>query len=256
MRSSCLLALILIAFAGVAASQPIRSASGNAYNSDGQLLFRQTHYWYADTHGKAHGLTVYSCPDGHAFARRLSDYGTHPATPDFSLEDAQTGYEEGVRTKDGQRTVYVRRGSGMPESGAPLPAATNAVIDDGFNAYVAEHWQSLLDGHKVPIQYLVPSRHTFYRFLIVKVDGAAPGELRLRMQFDYWFGRFLPHVYVVYDVATRDLIRYEGISNIRDSAGDNVSVRIESPSADHHDNVPSAQLDTALIAPLDGHCTL
>jgi len=239
-----------------AVAGPIRSARGEAYGNDGRLLFIQTHYWYADGAGEPRGFTLYSCPDGHAFARRASDYGTHPDTPDFALEIAPTGYREGVRGEGAQRVVYVQRRSGRPEQDAPLPGAEHPVIDDGFNAYAAAHWDALTSGQKVPIEYLVPSRHRFYHFRIVKVDDANPDELRLRMQFDFWFGRFLPHVYVVYDTASRHLIRYEGISNIRDGNGDNVHVRIESPVSERRDDVPRAQLDAALATPLDGRCAL
>ncbi|HET9835655.1 MAG TPA: hypothetical protein VFP88_04845 [Rhodanobacteraceae bacterium] len=248
--------LILISFAGIADAESIRSASGDAYDRDGHLVFRQIHYWYNDEAGEPRGFTLYACPDGRAFARRTSDYGTHPDTPDFALEIAPTGYREGVRSEAAQRIVYVQRRSDRPEQDAPLPSAEYPVIDDGFNAYAASHWDALLSGEDVPIQYLVPSRHRFYHFRIVKVDDDNPGELRLRMQFDFWFGRFLPHVYVTYDRATRHLIRYEGISNIRDAEGDNVHVRIESPLAERRDDVPRAQLDAALATPLDGRCAL
>src|SRR5690348_4343502 len=255
MRPPFLLSLILILLAGTVAAEPIRSARGDAYDGDGRLLFRQTHYWYADA-GEPRGFTLYTCPDGHAFARRTSDYGTHPATPDFALEIAPTGYREGVRSDGTRRIVYVQRRADRPEQDAPLPAAEHAVIDDGFNAYVAAHWDALLAGEYVPIRYLVPSRHRFYRFRIVKVADADPDELRLRMQFDFWFGRFLPHVYVTFDRTSRTLVRYQGISNIRDAEGDNVHVRIESRLADRRNDVPRAQLDAALAAPLDGHCAL
>jgi hypothetical protein len=260
MRSPLLLFLIpfaiLVPLAAIASAEPIRSAHGNAYDSDGRLLFAQTHYWYDDDAGEPRGFTLYTCPDGHAFARRTSDYGTHPDTPDFALEIAQTGYREGVRGEGAQRIVYVQRRADRPEQDAPLPAAEHAVIDDGFNSYAATHWDALVAGEYVPIQYLVPSRHRFYHFRIVRVDDDNPDELRLRLQLDFWFGRFLPHVYVTFDRATRNLVRYEGISNIRDADGDNVRVRIESPLADRHDDVPRAQLDAALAAPLDGRCAL
>jgi hypothetical protein len=255
MHSRFLLFAILISFAGFASAEPIRSARGEAFGSHGRLLFTQTHYWYDDD-GKPRGFTLYACPDGHAFARRTSDYGTHPDTPDFALEIAPTGYREGVRGDGALRTVYVQRRAGRPEQDAPLPGAEHPVIDDGFNAYVAAHWDALVAGRYVPVQYLVPSRHRFYRFRIVRVDEANPGELRLRMQFDFWFGRFLPHVYVVFDRATRHLIRYEGISNIRDAEGENLHVRIESPLAERRDDVPRSELDAALDAPLDGRCAL
>lgn len=255
MHSLLLLLLLLISLTGLASAEPIRSARGQAYGNDGRLLFTQTHYWYDDA-GESRGFTLYTCPDGHAFAHRTSDYGMHPGTPDFALDIARTGYREGVRSEGAQRIVYVQRGADQPEQDAPLPAAEHAVIDDGFNAYAAAHWDALMAGQDVPIQYLVPSRHRYYHFRIVKVDDANPRELRLRMQFDFWFGRFLPHVYVVYDIASRHLIRYEGISNIRDAEGDNVHVRIESPVSERRDDVPRAQLDAALAMPLDGRCAL
>lgn len=256
MHSRLLLFVILISFAGLASAEPIRSAHGEAFGNDGRLLFAQTHYWYTDDSGESRGFTLYACPDGHAFARRTSDYGAHPDTPDFALVIAPTGYREGVRSEGVQRTVYVQRRAERPEQDAPLPSAEHAVIDDGFNAYVDAHWDALAAGQYVPIQYLVPSRHRFYHFRIVKVDDANPGELRLRMQFDFWLGRFLPHVYVVFDRASRHLVRYEGISNIRDAQGENVHVRIESPLAGRREDVPRAELDTATAMPLDGHCAL
>ena len=256
MHSPSAVFLIMVSLAGLASAEPIRSAHGNAYGSDGRLLFTQTHYWYDDAAGEPSGFTLYTCPDGRAFARRLSDYGTHPDTPDFALDIAQTGYREGVRTEGAQRIVYVQRGAGQPQQDAPLPIAEHAVIDDGFNAYVAAHWDALLDGRDVRVDYLVPSRHRFYGFRVVKVDDANGNELHLRMQFDFWFGRFLPHVSLVYDRATRNLVRYQGISNIRDADGDNVHVRIESPLDERRDDVPRAQLDAALATPLDGHCAM
>lgn len=255
MRSPFLLLLLSISLAGFAHAEPIHSARGEAFGNDGRLLFTQTHYWYDDD-GEPRGFTLYACPDGRAFAHRTSDYGTHPDTPDFALEIAQTGYREGVRRERAQQVVYVQRRADRPEQDAPLPSAEHPVIDDGFNAYVATHWDALVAGNKVPIQYLVPSRHRFYHFRIVRVDDANPGELRLRMQFDFWFGRFLPHVYVVFDRGTRHLVRYEGISNIRDAEGHNVHVRIKSPLSGRRDDVQRAELDAALAAPLDGRCAL
>ena len=51
-------------------------------------------------------------------------------------------------------------------------------------------------------------------------------ELRVKSMF---LQMFVPPVVVSYDAQTRSLLRYEGVSNIRDAAGENFDVRIEFP---------------------------
>jgi hypothetical protein len=60
---------------------------------------------------------------------------------------------------------------------------------------------------------------------------------------------------VVYDRASRQLRRYEGMSNMRDANGKNYKVRVEFPTAAVPPPSPE-QIQQALTAPLTESCAV
>jgi hypothetical protein len=69
------------------------------------------------------------------------------------------------------------------------------------------------------VQLVLPSRLNQYQFRIRKlqIEGTV---LSIRLEIDKWFLRlFAPHVDADYDLKTRRLLRYEGISNLTDASG-------------------------------------
>jgi hypothetical protein len=72
----------------------------------------------------------------------------------------------------------------------------------------------------------LPSRLDQYEFRIRKrkING---DTLYIRLEIDNWLLRmFAPHVDAEYDLKTRHLLRYEGISNLEDAAGKHKKVSI------------------------------
>ncbi len=231
---------------------------GAARDAAGRLIYiEQDFVW----DGGARRLTLYRCPDGSPFARREDDArGGDPAAPDFSLDDAQTGYREGVRRNaDGTRSVYVRMRRGGDEKSAPLPMTRHLVIDAGFDAFVIRHFDALLSGATVPVEFLVPGRLETIGFKIMRIEdtaAAARGEVAFRLELGNWFGFLLPHIDVRYDARTRVLRRYVGLSNLRDARGDNLKVRIDFPPSQAHSDIPRSELAAAQRVALDGRCPL
>jgi hypothetical protein len=84
----------------------------------------------------------------------------------------------------------------------------------------------------------VPSRLEFMDWRIRRDDDAPhdakSGDprglrtVRFALEIDSAFLRIVvPPIVVIYDRDTRRLLRYEGLSNLRDASGENHSVRIE-----------------------------
>lgn len=246
------------AAAVTATSAAISGYRGEARDSTGTLIYvEQDFVW----DGGARRLTLYRCPDGQPFARRQDDArGGDLAAPDFSLDDAQTGYREGVRRNaDDTRSVYVRMHRDGREKSAPLPAARHMVIDAGFDAFVRRHFDALRAGTSVPVAFLVPSHLKTIGFKITRIDdarAAAHDEVAFRLELDSWFGFLLPHIDVRYDAQTRALRRYVGLSNLRDARGDNLEVSIDFPPAQARSDIPRTELAAAQRVALDGRCPL
>jgi len=253
------MATTLVSIALPALAGPVtESFSGAAYASDGnQLLYRETHYLFSGDHG-GERVVLYQCPDGRAFARKRSRDDGNAQAPDFDLVDARVGYREGVRRNGNQREVYVQRTSAQPEQADALRLPADGVIDTGFEAFARLHWDALVRGDTLPFAYLVPSRRKFFAFKVAKVDlpTAPAGSITLRLASSSWLSFLLPHIDISYDLATRQLVHYEGLSNVRDvKTGKNYRVHYEYPKiAVAHDIAP-AQIEAALAMPLAANCT-
>lgn len=242
----------------IAAAQLPESFSGSAYaTGSDQLLYRETHYLYAGDRG-GERIVLYQCPDGRPFARKQSRDDGNAQAPDFDLIDARTGYREGVRRNGNRREVYVQRSAAQPEQAGPLRLPADGVIDAGFDVFVQAHWQELVRGDTLHMDFLVPSRRTFYAFKVAKVDlpAAPPGSATFRMASSSWLAFLLPHIDISYDLTTRRLVRYAGLSSVRDvKTGKNYRVHYEYPKIAVTHDIAASVIEAALTAPLASSCT-
>ncbi|MEO8999168.1 MAG: hypothetical protein ABI227_13785 [Rhodanobacter sp.] len=264
-RRACALGLTLALAASASllagtptAADAVHHVEGSAFaGSDGHLMYRESH-WLFDDGGNPSRLVLYRCPDGKPFARKVMHADGNAQAPDFVLDDARTGYQEGVRSAGGKRVVFARDNKGALERAAILDTSPMPVIDAGFDAYIRNHWEKLGKNGSDKIPFLVPSRLGTLGFSVKRMaDAPVNGRdaRQYRLSLDNLIGFALPHIDVAYDAKTRELLRFVGMANIRGSNGDNVKARILFDPAQDKD-VSRADLDAAARAPLDGQCRI
>lgn len=241
------------------ASAPIEHYVGTAFDSNGLELYTESH-WVIGEAGDSKRLILFSCPDGQAFARKSIDDAGHAQAPLFQLDDARTGYREGVRlAESGAREVFVRRRSGQSEQRALLETIPQLVIDAGFDWFVLEHWDELAAGTSLKVEFLLPSRLRSYSFVLRPLGevliGGTPA-LRFELALDAWFGFAVPSAHLAYAKQGKSILEYAGISNIRGGNGRNLKVRIEFAPADRSVDPDPEPLAAARGASLDGRCDL
>ena len=217
-----------------AAASPLHFIEGIARApGDGRLLYREHHWTRHEGARLVERLVLYRCAAGNAFARKHLDYRGSAIAPAFTLEDARTGYREGLR-RDAGAALFVRRGVGEPERSAPLRAST-AVVDAGFDEFVRVRWDALASGRTVPIEFALPARLRSYRFALSRVGAeriAGEPAWRFRLRLTGVLGWIAPEVDVAYSRRTRRLLRFEGLSNLRAPGGDSQWLaRIDFPAA-------------------------
>lgn len=219
---------------------------------DGAALYREEHLVRLADGRASERLVLYRCLDGGAFARKRVRYADTPSAPSFLLEDARSGYREGAeRTADGLRVAWTAPGE--DEAAAVLPPGP-LVADAGFDEWVRAAWEPLAQGRTLSMQFLVPSRLRAYRFDVAPVDAGDPGLRAFRLRLGGWLGWLVPSIEVAYDAETRRLVRFVGLSNLRDDAGEApLKVRIEFPEPPTA--VEPALFERALAEPLAA-CTL
>lgn len=179
-------------------------------------------------------IVMYRCPSGGgAFARKRVDYRASATAPAFALEDARSGYAEGLRRTRAGEELYFRERDGATEQRALLPERAQ-VADAGFDEFVRAHWQALAAGDSLPLRFTVPSRLRSMEFRVRAagtgvVDGEAAQVFRLRL--DGLLGFVAPHIDVAYSKREHRLLRFEGLGNLRDAAGrEQLQVRIDFPA--------------------------
>jgi hypothetical protein len=248
---------LLLLAPGAAAAQSIQY-EGTAYDIKGEaVLYRESHFLARAADGSGERVVLYRCPDGAPFARKRIAYGGDAAAPAFELLDARLGYREGVRDASGRREVFVQRAPDAPEEAGPLPDAKGLVADAGFDAFVQVNWDQLQAGETLRFPFLVPSRLDYFNFKVSKegdesIDGVEASIYRLAL--GSWWAFLLPYIDVAYSKSDRALLRFTGISNVRDAEGDNLKARIEFPQSSRRALEPQA-LAGALAATLVKACT-
>lgn len=246
-----LLLLALVLAPVQALGSALRLEEGIARNPQSAAeLFREQHWIRSAGERAIERLVLYRCPDGTAFGRKLIDYRSSAVAPEFLFEDRRSGYREGLSRDEGA-TLFFRPETGAAERSAPL-ASARVVADAGFDEFIRLHWSRLLAGEAVPLEFAVPSRLRSLPFSVSRAgEAVVAGEKAwlFKLKLDGWLGWLVPSIAVSYGQRSRRLLRFEGLSNLRDDAGDQPLVaRID--FADPARAASEAQWQAALQAPL------
>jgi hypothetical protein len=236
MRSLLLTASILLAGQVAAADATF---TGYARSLDtGALLYLETHT-VADPGTPAETRVVlYRCAEGEPFARKQLAYASARIAPDFHFEDARSGYAEGLRREAAGLTVFERSGADARIRRETLAVTQDLVADAGFDEFVRARWDALERGVATDVPFLVPSRLDSVPFRVRKVaeariEGDTVSVFRLSLAGP--LGWFVPDVEVSYRKGDRRLLRYRGLTNIRDEAGRLIEAQIDFPDAGRRD---------------------
>jgi hypothetical protein len=247
---------------GVLALAAAAHGAGTTFNGyarsldTGQLLYVESHAVSSIGTPAETRVVLYRCGPGAApFARKDLSYGGQRIAPAFTFIDARSGYAEGLRREAGRLEVFERAGPTAQTRTEYLPAANALVADAGFDEFVRAQWDALERGEAVGIPFLVPSRLDSVKFRVRKVsetqiEGEAANVFRLSVAGPLsWF---VSDIDISYRKSDRRLLRYRGITNIRDTAGELIAAQIDFPEADRSDR--AVDLAALRALPLVSQC--
>jgi len=259
MQRPFVLLLSALAFSATAAATPIDgylsySSVARARHST-EVLYGEQHVLRYQQGRIAERVVLYTCRDGSAFARKSVSY-TNALVPDFLFEDTSNGMREGIRdgATPGSRVVFYRERSGDPERSGPLPSVPGLVADAGFDEFVLRNWDMLTSGQTLDMKFLLPSRLEDYGFQVQRLRGdlmqGAPTDV-FRLRLSGIWGWFLPGIDVYYRTSDHLMVRYDGISDLHDAAGNNYKTTIDFPVEERKTTTAQAMLDAraAAVAP-------
>lgn len=258
-RATFIIAALLPALAAGPAAAVDQVFTGYARDIETRrLLYVELHFVRGAGAIGEQRVVLYRCANGtEVFARKELQYGAVREEPTFIMVDGRSGYTEGLRRTAQGLEVFQRPAGTAPMRSARVPQNVAIVADAGFDEFVRRHWDELEAGRTLRFPFLVPSRLDFLTFKVRKhheetIEGAAASVIRLNLSGV--LGWFLPYIEVSYRKSDRVLMRYKGLTNIRDSKGDNIVAQIDFPARERQ-TVPAVDLAAQRTQPLVSRCT-
>lgn len=215
------------------ANAHLRFEEGIARNPETrQALYREQHWIRFNMLVPIERLVLYRCMDGTAFARKRINYQPSAQAPAFEFVDVRKGYVEGLRYKQNKPALWFRSPGTAAEKNAAL-TVQNLVADAGFNEFIKINWQLLRAGKVLPLRFAVPTRLQAYKFNLKQTREstfAGAPAITYQLKLSGLLSLVSDPIEVTYDKSSQRLLRFQGLSNLRDDAGEfNLMAQVDFP---------------------------
>lgn len=178
---------------------------GNAYDQvGGEFLYSEHHYCTEDALQCA---VDYRDIFGELIAQKKLDFSVSPFRPALVMQDYRREVELEIDFSDRK----------------------DLVVDAGFDNFMRSSWNALDRGESVRFPFLVLGYDDPFNML-AKLDETRPcaaQELCLEISMDSWFlGLLVDPIRLTYSRGDKELLRYQGPSNIQSAEGESLNVVI------------------------------
>lgn len=232
---------VLAAARSVHADTAVPLVVGAAYDLSNQARL------YSEIHCSSENAqtrdVIYRDTSDRLLASKTLNYHSGTTTPSYLQEDVYAGESTAVEVSRDRVEMTVTDAEGFASTiTATVDEGLPLVVDAGFDAFVGEHWASLVAGERLRFQFPFAERDTLVH---LRISAAAcsyetAGDQCFLLELDNWALRLLVDpIELGYEVAQKRLVRYRGLSNIGDGTGAGQVVDIHY----RYDNLPDMACD-------------
>lgn len=213
----------LLCGAGVHAAE----LNGVAKTLDGKkIVYIEKHRITLDDDGLNKTIeSQYSRPDGSIFAKMTSDFSKNKTVPIIVFDDSRFKKREELQFHGEERVSLKTINNGkLLEKHFPLEK--NMVVGQGFDNFIKINFGKLTED-TVSLFFGVVTKLDFFNFTAQK-RNASKERVTFGINVKSRFLRlFLDELKVEYDVKSKQLVKYVGLSNLPDDSGRDQNVLIE-----------------------------
>lgn len=208
------------------------SRIGYAYDRDSrELLYVENHHEIYVDDKLFHAWVIYKDTDEQTFATKTVDFSGNRFMPEFSLVNNRTGHQEQTRyLQKGYEVGFAQAHTDTLET-ALLDNAVDGISDAGFDNFIIDHWQEIINGRRFQRYFLVPSMKRFIKFRIYQEAIQEQGDRSfriIRIEPSNFLVRAIAGTNRLYYDSHRPVLRkFKGVSNLRNQAGKNYRVIID-----------------------------
>jgi hypothetical protein len=189
---------------------------GKAYDpSSGQLLYTEKYQMQVDKKGHYLNASVqYVNPKGKLFATKQVDYSLSLTAPSIYFRDLRNDHS--VEVKYNSPQLWLKYFNKQQERSVRLTTDPDekVVIDAGFDQFVQQHWQQLLEGRTLSFEFLAISRAKLIGFKITQVAQKKDRAILQIYPRNFFLGLVLRPIELTYQISTKRLLEYNGLTNI------------------------------------------
>ncbi len=222
--------VVLLFICHTAFGKPLKEYRGEA-TRNGRLIYVEHHRLTYDRSKKLlFAETIYKNPDGQTIVELKSDFRESLTAPSHTITDYRTGEVQGLKRENGSLILFTKNKDGKEATKLlkeESPERGLMVGCQGLNYYILENLDSIDAQAVLPVRFLIPGKLDYYDFQMRQV-GQSERSLDFEIEVKNWFlALFAPTLEVKYDRVNKRILRYEGLSNIKDDKGKNQNVTIE-----------------------------
>jgi hypothetical protein len=221
-----LIALVVFIAGTLSASADGEWVYGRAVNAKGELEFLEEHIVQYENDRIANIKTIYYDAGLKKIGEQVSDFSHGPQFGSYDFKDERLQYRDGARVMSDKILIYCEE---APETGTKekyLRKDSNQIVGQGFHQFIVANLDSLLRGDVIAAKLVLPAHMDQFdiRMYKCKIEN---GRILIQIELDNWFLRlFTPHLEAEYDLASRRLVSYRGLSMISDPSGKTLAVEI------------------------------
>lgn len=164
------------------------------------------------------GVTTYYDAQGREIARKTLDYRTNRTVPVYRMDMPAMRYSEGISSNTPQAQIFKRDGDQEERKSLPLNEGLVAA-DAGFNQLLQDQLPTIRKGEPVKFTLIVAGHTNSYRFRAKRIDELAEDGrpvMRVLVEPDSMLRMLVPAISLSYDLNSKRLLSYQGVSNIID----------------------------------------
>lgn len=201
---------------------------GKAYGKNNQLLYTEKHYYIdINTH-----TVRYFDANGTLIADKQLDYQESAIRPALIQNNRQLRKTNKVRyqnTADGKRTIVIETElDGATKKQKEITINDKLVIDAGFNKFIQQHWQTLVDGNSMTMDFLLLNSGRTVNLRIQKNTQCESSLACFRITpSNFVFRSLSSPIYLQYNKDKQTLAQFKGKSNLANAKGKYPEVTID-----------------------------
>jgi len=218
---------------------------GYAYDlKSDKYLYTEVHDQRLDGSHWLGGTIKYYAPDGSLMASKTLDFSADAYIPVFKLDIPGQKYVEAITAVTKTSFTMEKISHGKTET-QTIEKTPGMAADSGFHSAIVDHFDELRAGKPLKFKLGVAGELDTFSFRCSKLaDVTINGKpaIKLQIKLDSLLSLIAGPIEVIYDVETKHLVDYRGVSNMHDpTTGEAYNVHIiytDKPPADAPKNLP------------------